>query len=541
MVGLSKIGRAEKEVQIWEAVLEAHKADTIPDLVPLCEAKLQAAKEKRAKLEDCEENHRVGIPQAYPGEIAIAQRIEGLEWGLSTCKFASEEENIRAAIRGYRSGEIGFNEHYTLIYAGRIVDTANSYMEFVNDRNERLDRYAEAHGHHWLWFEPPLNVHPETMPTAMASCALPREDEWTSLGPYHVNQGFWKREGWVARMPALRFAAPPPEMFLIDPQGRVDAGNPGPKLTFRSLLDSGATFPSLHTEDLVNLGIDANFYAAQSIQRMSTANGIIHSRIYEMLVCVLDDAGKHLVDPNNAMWPDFQKYLGGLCPVMESANPLMYDQNGIEVPNRLSGLLPFLACYISSTPTRNMLFLGEDRNDVLGGHRMPGQRKWDIAMPNGPPAAVGQWNRYDDPKITFNHRQGAIMDEDDPDPNVKFRSTITVMRGHPNEREEIVDSRRDTQLLRQAFINANDPWAHLRAGKFHLDTLLEPDLTLPKAVQCGVEMIFSSCLITHRGIPAGIHWPLEIIYFPLEHKILKLERKRRLEIFLEPYLLIMEL
>jgi hypothetical protein len=58
------------------------------------------------------------------------------------------------------------------MYAGQVVDTAATYGEFVRDRQERLDRYALAHGPHWLWWEPPLNMHPEAQPKAMGSVAL---------------------------------------------------------------------------------------------------------------------------------------------------------------------------------------------------------------------------------------------------------------------------------------------------------------------------------------------------------------------------------
>jgi hypothetical protein len=77
---------------------------------------------------------------------------------------------------------------------------------------------------------------------------------------------------------------------------KVQCGEHGPRLSFRCLLDSGATLPSLHTLDLYNLGIKPVQYEAQSVIRMVTANGGKVVRVFELFVCVLDEDGKQLVD-----------------------------------------------------------------------------------------------------------------------------------------------------------------------------------------------------------------------------------------------------
>lgn len=65
--------------------------------------------------------------------------------------------NITAALKGYNTGAIGFSDHYTLIYAGHIVDTTcTSYSEFTIDRQQRLGQYFEEYGPGYLWWEPPL-------------------------------------------------------------------------------------------------------------------------------------------------------------------------------------------------------------------------------------------------------------------------------------------------------------------------------------------------------------------------------------------------
>jgi len=333
-----------------------------------------------------------------------------------------------------------------------------------------LDRYAEAHGPHWIFYESPLDVHPETQPLMMKSLSLDRKDSWTNLGPYYLNQGYWKRAGWVRRMPqmansSISFLEP---TFRRLPDGRVACQEPGPKQCFRSLLDSGATYPSLYREDLQKLAIDETNYACQAVATMKTANGIVNARIFELFVCVLDDNNEQLVDPNDAAWPYHAHYLGGLCPCIELLDTLDVSPEGVQVGDRLSGLLPFVACYMTSTPTRNTLFLGEDRKDVLGSHRIPGHKKWDIQMPNGPPGSAVTWDMFGDPKTTFVHRQGRIIDRDDP--NLNHASTVTFLPGTEQEYTitinpiEELEKDRAERAARDAHLN-NPAWA---PGRAHL-------------------------------------------------------------------------
>jgi hypothetical protein len=298
-----------------------------------------------------------------------------------------------------------------------------------------------------MWYEPPLDIHPETRIRAEASVALIRDPSWNALAPYYINQGFWKRNGFVNRIPSIAHIGPATQdaLFTRNEKGEVYCQDPAPPLAFRTLLDSGATFPSLHTEDLERLGIDCVNYGAQSLDQVTTASGNVMSRIYEMFVCVLDNNNKQLVNPTDAVWPYSFHFLGGLTPVIELSKPITIDSKGREQSTRLSGLLPFLACYISSTPTRSVLYLGEDRNDVLGHHRMPGQRKWAVDM-----KPIGQFDlqtdKYGDPKITFNHREGKIIDVDHPtDPHCSelkfnFPPTVYTERICPREQQESLRS-----------------------------------------------------------------------------------------------------
>lgn len=227
--------------------------------------------------------------------------------------------------------------------------------------------------------------------------------------------------------------APQDPLFLRNQAGEVWCQDRALPLCFRTLLDSGATFPSLHPKDFRQLGIDPLLYGAQSVDILTTANGQVTCRVFELFASVLNEKNQHLVKDNDAVYPFSFKFLGGITPVVELNNEVTYDAQGNEVANRLSGLLPFLACYMSSTPTKSVLWLGEDRNDVLGHQRMPGQRKWAVDMkPNGQ-AKPGE-DKFGEPKILFSHRGGLVTDTDHP--NIRHRSDITY---HLEDGTTVVD------------------------------------------------------------------------------------------------------
>ena len=345
----------------------------------------------------------------------------------------------------------------------------------VRDRQERLDRYLASYGEGWLWWEPPLNVHPDSIPRSKPSAALFREVIWSGLGPYYVKEGIWKRSDYVHRLLQTSDMIPShlEPYFERHPEdaSRVNCQAPGPRLEFTTLLDSGATFPSLHTEDLQALGIQMNAYGAQSVIRLVTAGGDRMTRVFELFVSVLDNQGRQLVDSAKPVYPNAPHYLGSMCPVTECPVPLRMDEQGFVQDQRLSGMLPFLACYVATCPTRDFLFLGEDRNDVLGSHRMPGQKKWMLEMPFIDPGFP--FNRYDNPKIQFVHRSGMIVDRDLE--NEDGASEILFLKGTPDE-TLVVSNPKNKNLAREptqeeigsdptlaAFLNVQAAHADLQA------------------------------------------------------------------------------
>ena len=274
-----------------------------------------------------------------------------------------------------------------------------------------------------------------------------------------ASQGFWKREGLVTRMPQTSYTAgmkpdPTTKGVAPGPDGNVNCGPPGPKLTIRSLLDSGATYPTLYASDFRSLGVYPTFYPAQSLADIATANGKITERVYEMHVQLVDEDGQSLVDPLDPVNPLYPRYLGGLTPVLviglDDSPPITMD--GFEDGIRLSGIMPFLAAYVSSTPSKNIILLGEDRNDVLGAHKIPPVRRWMVGLPQDP-CDTSQWINFGDPMITFTHRNGLIIDQDTGPGASKL--TVNVGKG-PLEKSETFNPRSDF-FNSQKFLGTFDP------------------------------------------------------------------------------------
>jgi hypothetical protein len=115
---------------------------------------------------------------------AVQERIQALRAALKISKPPAERDNIQGAIAAYESGQIGYSTKYTLFWAGKAVDQCDSYAEFTNDRMERLDRYAEMYGGHWLWYEEPLAAHQRPMMRCATALRYPAPN---GLGLFNIN------------------------------------------------------------------------------------------------------------------------------------------------------------------------------------------------------------------------------------------------------------------------------------------------------------------------------------------------------------------
>ncbi|KAM0430511.1 hypothetical protein ACHAPT_005860 [Fusarium lateritium] len=417
---LSRIEEAERSVLQWEAILE-NARDTQPfaDLSSF-EKQLEKARTKFIEMEVSEENS-VPVDQLESTKRQrIQERIRLLEDTLERNECPTANINIRAAIKAYEEEAIQCWDLWTLFYAGHLVDVCMSYDSFTHNRAERLDGYYYQHGPGWLWYEPPLSPAADHNPSLMAATwAQPSRDSNTLSGgcnqSWDITMGFRRVRGFHSRDGTVPGPAPGAAgKFLAyktrvrgvpKPQPREDCwvedDEMAPRCFFLMQLDSGATNPCLYNTDLDIIGIDRKLYPPQTSIYVNTANSDARASVYEMRVDVCRHDGQSLVG-DNPVWPEERRELGGIVPVMvlvdgldNDAGPLDHVEiklrrdRGEDVSEaalavrkknpkdaRLSGMLPFQVCYFAGAPGMDIWF-GEDRRDVLGADRMPGQRRWE--------------------------------------------------------------------------------------------------------------------------------------------------------------------
>ncbi|KAI1772602.1 hypothetical protein F4818DRAFT_133400 [Hypoxylon cercidicola] len=385
---LSHIETKNREIAQQRYIIEYHEKHS-PHEVPHQQTLLEELIRERAEMPDNEENK---MPEDQREERKrIDERLDLLNWGLETCQCEAEEVNIRAAIEGYRSNKIPYSNNYTLIYAGHIVDFCPTYRSFCRDRQERLDLYFAKFGPGWLWHEPPLSGT-GAEPLAKKGVCLDRYYSTSSynIGSYHITMRFTVDKSKVSR------------------GGKPFDAATQEKLTqqeFRMLLDSGATFPLLSAIDLRHLDVDLRWHPAQGITRLATLDSVQGYRFFEMTVSArANDGGTIIGEGDLAVWPEKLRILGGLYPVC------INTKTGKTITSdRLSGMVPFEACYMSSAPTRMSIWIGEDRRDVLGSSRLPPHMRYDsenqirVVIPDESLEKIRSETTTPD-RVTFEHR-----------------------------------------------------------------------------------------------------------------------------------------
>ncbi|KAK7757953.1 hypothetical protein SLS62_000331 [Diatrype stigma] len=369
---LSYIEEKDREILQRRYIIEHYEKES-PGQVAHHKWLLDELIQERAEMEDDEENH---LPaDEREARSRVIERVETLNWALDTCECEAEAVNIRAALQGYASGEIGYSDNFTLIYGGHIVDVCPTYQSFCVDRSERLRRYADKYGEGWLWSEPPL-AGPAFEVLAKKGLSLDRETSSSfGIGHYAVHLNFM-----VDKRKVMREGRRPTKDISDDTSSQSDSqsgSHPDEvRAHLKTLLDSGATVPMLHPNDLQQLKIDMKWYSAQGVVGTNTANGKTKNRYYEMYVSVCTEDGSSIVGQGNSVtWPNEPSTLGGFLPVIIAGSRRRGKQ--VTYTDRLSGLLPFDASYVSSAPTTGRIWLGEDRRDVLGASRFPGHLRYD--------------------------------------------------------------------------------------------------------------------------------------------------------------------
>jgi hypothetical protein len=270
-----------------------------------------------------------------------------------------------------------------------------------------------------------------------------------------------------------------------------------PRVCFKMLLDSGATYPSLHNSDLQYLGIDRKMYPAQTQISISTAeSSTAVARVYEMRIDVCRHNGESLVG-DDPVFPDERRELGGIAPVMvlvdstpDESEPLSewYKEaleNGEDVSeeamaqrykgsreSRLSGMFPFQVCYFAGVPGKSVFWFGEDRRDVLGADRMPGQQRWERHLRVKGVQRPKEVSQLDRPTVVFDHQTNGlkVLDTDSPaDSSTSFltiddatRTRRVVMKAGEHPEETVIKKAPKRNLQTGASTNARTPRKRMR-------------------------------------------------------------------------------
>ncbi|KAI1433875.1 hypothetical protein GGR50DRAFT_704907 [Xylaria sp. CBS 124048] len=376
---LSHIEWKDREIEQQRFIVRYHEEHS-PHQVKHNKRILDRLIQERSELEDNEENN---MPQDQrEKQERIQGRLDTLRWALGDGVCEDEKINIRAAIHGYETGQIPYSHNFTLIYAGQVVDTCRTYHEFCVNRSERLDIYFAEHGPGWLWQEPPL-AGSGVDGLAMRGVCLERDHgDAYSIGNYTVHLEFTLQRDKVFKSKSKK-ATPAKGGAKKRKLGHTDitdttdtTDNSDVSCQLRTLLDSGATFPIILESDVERLNIDLKKYSAQGTMRLNVIGGTARFKFYEMFVSVRSNKGASLVGKGDkAVWPGEHPELGGFWPVLVQKD--RRRGRSAKYTQRLSGMVPFDVCYLSSAPTMRKLWLGEDRRDVLGTRRLPAHLRYN--------------------------------------------------------------------------------------------------------------------------------------------------------------------
>ncbi|KKY36426.1 hypothetical protein UCDDA912_g03579 [Diaporthe ampelina] len=412
----------------WEHIYQHHRKQTSDNfqLDMLNERRKDAAREYKniCARADPEDDVPRTETRAFKEE-RVQSRLAVLQETLSQSTEPECEPmraNISAAIRAYQEGTIVCSSAYTLIFAGQIVDTTcRTWAEFTIDRKERLDEYFKQHGPGFLWWEPPLaggkdrvnakkallldvtkHIEPDVQfrddqchfripmcfrKESALTCRMgdtQRRQSKAGLG--HANKPSARKRKWVrvddgesdaevlkkARGAAAEAYNPPTSPARTAKGVVLTKAEPVPAMSatagqthcFEMLLDSGCETPILYHADFVCLGFTNADMNAASVATVHGANGRKSNlKIFELLGGVQlseEDFYDHDLFPTCVIKLDWR-----LKP------PAGYSGE------RLSGVLPFLAYYMSFAPGMDKAHLGNERGDVLGMQRIPGGLRYD--------------------------------------------------------------------------------------------------------------------------------------------------------------------
>lgn len=208
--------------------------------------------------------------------------------------------------------------------------------------------------------------------------------------------------------PPTRTANSPPSASIA--QEDLDAG---PTIFLDMLLDSGAEVPILLHSDFGLLGYTKEDMNAATVVELNAAAGQNSIALcFELLVGLdLHEPGEKTTDDdadnNNESQHQGRRHFFPTRVV--KLNPSIKPPvSGGYTGERLSGILPFLAYYVSGAPGQDELWIGDERADVLGTQKMPAGLRYDPFRKVAMAPQIREWLEQTGPparlrKVTFEH------------------------------------------------------------------------------------------------------------------------------------------
>lgn len=181
--------------------------------------------------------------------------------------------------------------------------------------------------------------------------------------------------------PSQRTADSPPPASVDTAAEPVKEEDTGPAVFFDMLLDSGAEVPILLHHDFRALGYTEKDMNAATVVQLNAAAGQNSTALCFELLVGLDlhqgSSSSSSSPGGNDLRPVGRRHYFFPTRVVKLRPAIKPPPSGGYSGERLSGILPFLAYYVSSAPGRDEICIGDERADVLGTQKMPAGLRYD--------------------------------------------------------------------------------------------------------------------------------------------------------------------
>lgn len=215
-------------------------------------------------------------------------------------------------------------------------------------------------------------------PSTQKKRASPRNGKTTQAAPSPSSSSSSSSGGKSAEGKRVQVLAPPPRTAKSPPSestAKREDLEAGPTIFLDMLLDSGAEIPILLHSDFGLLGYTKEDMNAATVVELNAAAGQNSIALcFELLVGLdLREPGEKTADDDDKG----RRHHFFPTRVVKLSPSIRPPASGGYTGERLSGILPFLAYYVSGAPGQDALWIGNERADVLGTHKLPAGLRYD--------------------------------------------------------------------------------------------------------------------------------------------------------------------